>query len=222
MWKVTLKGLAAHKLRLVLTGLAIILGVAFVAGTYVLTDTINKTFTQLFAQTTRGVDVAVRTKATFSAQGNPQRAPMPATLVAAVRAVPGVAAAEGSVGGYAQFVGKAGKPVTTGGAPTLGVSMSSVPQFQSVTTLRDGRRPAGPGEVAVDAGTARKQGFGVGDRVKILFQGPPRTFTVVGIVGFGEADNLAGATLAGFDLATAQQVLNRTGSYDQIDADEAN
>src|SRR5947208_7248335 len=97
MWKVTLKGLAAHKLRLVVTGLAIILGVAFVAGTYVLTDTINKTFTQLFDQTTKGVDVAVRTKATFSGQGNQQRSPMPATLVQTIRAVPGVASAEGSV-----------------------------------------------------------------------------------------------------------------------------
>src|SRR5215212_3868151 len=141
MWKVTLKGLAAHKLRLVLTGLAIILGVAFVAGTYVLTDTINKTFTELFQQTTKGIDVAVRTKTTFSSQGAEQRAPMPATLVQQVRAVPGVATAEGSVGGYAQFVNRAGKPVTTGGAPTLGISMSTVPQLQSATVLREGRRP---------------------------------------------------------------------------------
>jgi putative ABC transport system permease protein len=217
MWKVTLKGLAAHKLRLVLTGLAIILGVAFVAGTYVLTDTINKTFTDLFKQTTKGIDVAVRTKATFSSQGNQQRAPMPAALLDQVKAVDGARTAEGSVGGYAQYLDKKGKPVNTGGAPTLGFSMSTVPELQSAATLREGRRPTGPGEVAVDASTARKAGFHVGDRVRILFQGPPRAFTIVGIVGFGQADNLAGATLAGFDLATAQQVLNRVGSYDEID-----
>ncbi|HEY8112801.1 MAG TPA: FtsX-like permease family protein [Actinomycetes bacterium] len=213
----TLRGLTAHKLRLALTALAIVLGVGFVAGTYVLTDTISKTFTQLFEQTTKGVDVAVRTRDTFSSEGNEQRAPMPATLLDTVTAVPGVAAAEGSVFGYAQFVGKDGKPVTTGGAPTLGVSLSTVPQLQAGATLREGRRPTGPGEVAVDAHTAKKQGFAVSDRVTILFQGAPGQFTISGILGFGPADNLAGATLAGFDLATAQRVLNRQGLYDEID-----
>ncbi|HEV8651906.1 MAG TPA: FtsX-like permease family protein [Actinomycetes bacterium] len=217
MWKATLKGLAAHKLRLALTALAIVLGVSFVAGTYVLTDTINRTFNDLFTQVTKGVDVAVRTKATFSAQGNEQRAPMPALLLDRVKAVPGVKAAEGSVSGYAQFIGKNGKPVTTGGAPTLGVSLSTTPELQAATTVRAGRLPSGPGEVAVDAHTASKQGFHVGDRVKLLFQGPPGEYTVSGILGFGQADNLAGATLAGFDLATAQQVLHREGVYDEID-----
>jgi putative ABC transport system permease protein len=218
MWKVALRGLASHKLRLTLTALAIVLGVGFVAGTFVLTDTIDRTFTDLFAQTTKGIDVAVRTKATFtSSQGGEQRAPMPAALLDQIRAVPGVAAADGSVAGYAQFVGTNGKPVTTGGAPTLGISLSTVPKLQSGTTLREGQRPSGSGEVAVDAHTAKKQGFHVGDRVKILFQGAPGEFTVSGIVGFGPADNLAGATLAGFDLATAQRVLNREGVFDEID-----
>jgi putative ABC transport system permease protein len=216
MWKVTLKGLLAHKLRLLLTMLAIVLGVGFVAGTYVLTDTINKTFTDLFRQTTKGVDVAVRTNTTFSAQGNEQRAPMPAAVRDQVAAVDGVQVAEGTVNGYAQFVGHNGKAVTTGGAPTLGVSLHTVPELQA-STVREGTLPREPGQVAVDAHTAHKQGFGVGDRVRILFQGAPRDFTVSGIVGFGNADGLAGATLAGFDLATAQQVLNRTGVYDEVD-----
>jgi len=217
MWRVTIKGLAAHKLRLALTALAIILGVGFVAGTFVLTDTINRTFTDLFTQTTKGVDVAVRTKATFSGQNGQQRAPMPAALLAQVKSVPGVKVAEGGVSGYAQFVGKNGDAVTTGGAPTLGVSLNTDPQLQAGATLRQGHRPSGPDQVAVDAHTANKQGFHVGDRIKILFQGTPGEFTVSGILGFGPADNLAGATLAGFDLATAQQVLNRQGLYDEID-----
>jgi len=217
MLKATLKGLAAHKLRMSLTALAIVLGVGFVAGTFVLTDTISKTFDNLFNQVTQGVDVAVRTNATFNAQGGQTRAPMPASVLDQVKGVQGVAAAEGSVNGYAQFIGKNGKPVTTGGAPTLGVSLSSVPQLQSATTLRSGTRPSGPDQVAIDAATAKKQGFKVGDRVKILFQGPPREFTVSGILGFGQADNLAGATLAGFQLQTAQQVLNRVGTYDEVD-----
>jgi putative ABC transport system permease protein len=218
MWKATLRGLVAHKLRLVLTALAIVLGVGFVAGTYVLTDTINKTFNDLFTQVAKGVDVSVRAKETFSSQGNQQRVLMPASVLDQVMAVQGVKAAEGNVQGYAQFVGKSGKPVTTGGAPTLGVSLSNTPELQAAATVRDGRQPTGPDEVAVDAHTASEQGFHVGDRVKLLFQGPPREFTVVGILGFGQADNLAGATLAGFDLPTAQRVLHREGVYDEIDA----
>src|SRR5215475_11915122 len=97
MWKVTLRGLASHKLRLALTAIAIILGVGFVAGTFVLTDTINRTFTNLFTQTTKGIDVAVRNKTTFSQQGSTQRAPMPAAVRDMVAAVPGVQVAEGSV-----------------------------------------------------------------------------------------------------------------------------
>jgi putative ABC transport system permease protein len=221
--KVILRGLLSHKLRFALTALAVVLGVAFVAGTFVLTDTINKTFTDLFEQTTKGVDVAVRNKANVSGQAGQQRAPLPAALVAKIKGddktkgIPGVLDAEGQVNGYAQFIGKNGKPVTTGGAPTLGISLSTVPQLQSGTTVREGTRPTGPTEVAIDAHTAKQQGFHVGDQVKILFQGPPRTFTVVGILGFGPADNLAGATLAGFDLLTAQQVLNRPAVYDEID-----
>jgi putative ABC transport system permease protein len=217
VWKVVFRGLSAHKLRLALTALAVVLGVGFVAGTFVLTDTINRTFTDLFQQTTKGVDVAVRTSTTFSENGNPQRAPMPASVLDQVQAVPGVLRAEGSVAGYAQFVGKDGKPVTTGGAPTVGVSLSTTPQLQAGATLREGARPTGSGQVAIDAHTAKQQGFHVGDRVRILLQGPPQEFTVTGILGFGQVDSLAGATLAGFDLATAQQVLNRRGLFDEID-----
>lgn len=217
MWKVTLKGLLAHKLRLALTGLAIVLGVGFVAGTYVLTDTINKTFTDLFTNVTKGTDVAVRSAEKFSSEGNEQRAPIPAAVRDRIAKVPGVRATDGSVFGYAQFVGKNGKPVTTGGAPTLGVSVSTTPELQGGTTLRQGRLPTGPGEVAVDANTAKKQNFKAGDQVKVLFQGAPAQFTVTGIIGFGQADNLAGATIAGFDVGTAQKVLNRPGAFDEID-----
>ncbi len=217
MWRVTVKGLAAHKLRLAMTALAIVLGVGFVSGTFVLTDTINRTFTELFTEVTKGTDVAVRTKTTFSSQGAEQRAPMPASVLDEIRDVPGVKAAEGSVSGYAQFIGKDGKPVNPGGAPTIGTSVSETPELRAGTKLRSGDWPHGPDEVVVDARTAEKQKFRVGDTVKILFQGAPGEYRVAGIIGFGSADNLGGATLAGFDLATAQQVLNRTGVYDEID-----
>src|SRR5919108_3690473 len=218
MLNATLKGLLAHKLRLAATALAIVLGVSFVAGTYVLTDTITATFDNLFKQVTQGVDVAVRSQETFGGFETGQtRDPLPETLLDQVKAIGGVKDAEGSVTGFAQMIGKDGKPVTTGGAPTLGVSVGESPEFTAGSTLRAGRRPSGPTEMVVDAKTAEDEGFQVGDRVKVLLQGPAQTFTVSGIIGFGEAANLGGATLAGFDVPTAQKVLNREGRFDEID-----
>ena len=218
MLKATWKGLLAHRLRLAGTALAIVLGVGFVAGTLVLTDTITATFDQLFKQVTRGIDVAVRSQETFGdARTGQTRDPMPASLLDQLRAVDGVKAAEGTVTGYAQFVGKDGRPVTTGGAPTLGISTAEHSPFTAGSQVRAGRLPRSPGEVVADAKTAEQEGFKVGDRVKVLLQGPAQTFTISGIIGFGEAENLAGATLAGFDLPTAQQVLNREGEFDEID-----
>jgi putative ABC transport system permease protein len=218
MRKATLKGLMAHKLRLAATALAIVLGVSFVSGTYVLTDTITASFDNLFKQVTEGIDVAVRSEETFGGfETGEVRDPMPASLLEQVRQVDGVRVAEGSVTGYAQLVGKDGKAVTTGGAPSLGVSFNQDTAFTAGSTIRAGRLPSGPSDVAIDAKTAEDTGYQPGDQVKVLFQGPARTFTVSGIIGFGEADNLGGARLVGFDLATAQEVLNREGRFDEID-----
>ena len=218
MRKATLKGLMAHKLRLAATALAIVLGVSFVSGTYVLTDTITASFDSLFKQVTQGIDVAVRSEETFGGFDTGEvRDPMPASLLERIQAVDGVRVAEGSVTGYAQLVGKDGKAVTTGGAPSLGVSFNQDTQFTAGSTVRSGRLPGGPTEMAIDAKTAEDTGYVVGDRAKVLFQGPARDYTVSGIIGFGEADNLGGARLVGFDLATAQEVMNREGRFDEID-----
>src|SRR5215207_1153887 len=218
MGKATLKGLMAHKLRLAATALAIVLGVSFVSGTYVLTDTITASFDSLFKQVTQGIDVAVRSEETFGGIDTGEvRDPMPASLLERIQAVDGVRVAEGSVTGYAQLVGKDGKALTTGGAPSLGVSFNQDTQFTAGSTVRSGRLPSGPTEMAIDAKTAEDTGYVVGDRAKVLFQGPARDFTVSGIIGFGEADNLGGARLVGFDLATAQEVMNREGRFDEID-----
>jgi putative ABC transport system permease protein len=218
MGKATLKGLMAHKLRLAATALAIVLGVSFVSGTYVLTDTITASFDSLFKQVTQGIDVAVRSEETFGGfETGEVRDPMPASLLERVKAVDGVRVAEGNVTGYAQLVGKDGKAVTTGGAPSLGVSFNQDTQFTAGSTVRSGRLPSGPTEMAIDAKTAEDTGYQVGDRAKVLFQGPARDFTVSGVIGFGEADNLGGARLVGFDLATAQEVMNREGRFDEID-----
>ena len=217
MFKVAVRGVLAHKLRLALTALSIVLGVGFVVGTYVLTDTIDRTFTDLFSQTTKGIDVAVRTSEAFTGEAGEQRAPVPAAVLDDVRAVPGVQVAEGSMVGYAQFVAKDGNPVTTGGAPTLGFSISEAPELREATSLRHGALPTHADDVVVDANTAEEHDFAIGDRVRILFQGSPAEFTISGIIGFGTADNLAGATLAGFTPDTAKRVLNRPDRFDEID-----
>src|SRR6266511_1840394 len=151
MWNATIKGLLSHKLRLALTALAIVLGVSFVSGTYVLTDTMNATFSQLFKDTTKGIDVVVQTKQTFASDQGDTRDPVPASLLQQIKSVDGVKVAEGSVNGFAQFIGKNGKAVTTGGAPTLGVSASEAPELNSNFTMRSGRIPAGPNEIDVVA-----------------------------------------------------------------------
>jgi putative ABC transport system permease protein len=212
VWRATIKGLVAHKLRLGLTALAVVLGVAFVAGTLVLTDTLGHTFDQLFSQVSKGVAVTVRAKSNF---GN-EHGRISDSLLPTIKSVEGVARADGIVQGYAQVVGSDGKAVATGGAPTFGVNWVNAPE--NPLTLRSGRAPNGPDEVAIDVGTAEKADLEVGDRVEILFLGPPRRFTLVGLTGFGNADNLAGATISAFDTATAQNVLDAKGKFDAIDA----
>jgi putative ABC transport system permease protein len=218
MWRVTVKGLLAHKLRLALTGLAIVLGVTFVSGTLVLTDTLSNTFTTLFGHIYQNVDFEVRGKAAFTAGvgGGVVRKPVPESLLASVRSVPGVTYAAGSVSGYAQFVTPAGKAVSNGEAPTLGLSYEPNPRL-SVLRLSAGSAPTTPDQVAMDQGTADKYHFRVGGPVRVLLAGSPQTFTISGIVQFGTADNLAGATLAAFDLPTAQTLFDKVGQFDAID-----
>jgi putative ABC transport system permease protein len=213
--RATLKGLLAHKLRLVLTALAVVLGVGFIAGTFVLTDTMNKTFDELFTQASQGIDVYVRSRQSFQGFAGEDRKPLPERLLEEVRTVEGVDVAIGSVSGYAQLLDKNGDAITTGGAPTIGASLSSE-SFGSVS-VRDGRLPQDDDEVAIDAVTARTHGFRVGDKIRVLLQGPARSFRLTGIIGFGEVDNLGGATLAGFDLDTAQRVLGKRGVFDSIE-----
>ena len=224
MWRTTIKGLLAHKVRLALTALAVVLGVGFVVGTYVLTDTINRAFDNLFQDIDRGVAVQVQSVPAFTANGpaggnnsqGGQGERVPASLLDMIRAVPGVRDAEGGLAGYAQLVGKDGKAITTGGAPTLGVSWVNDPQLSSLAIVQ-GHAPQASGEIAIDAGTARKHDFAVGDRVRVLLEGPPQEDTIVGVFRFGTADNLAGATLVGFDPASAQIALNGGGEFDEID-----
>lgn len=214
MLKSIARGLMARKLRLLLTALSIALGVAFVAGTFILTDTLNHTFDELFADTTQGIDAAVRAKSDFDTQPPP----VPEDLLGEVREIDGVEFAGGTVSGYAQLVDKDGEAIGSHGAgpPTIGLAWPEGFPSSSLV-IRAGRPPRADGEVVIDAASANEYGFAVGDDVEVLLQGPSETFTVVGITGFGDADNLAGATLAVFDLDTAQRVLDKKAELDAID-----
>ena len=128
--------------------------------------------------------------------------------------MPGVEVAEGSITGYAQYIGHDGKAISTGGAPTLGVSF--VPNQLSQLHLVEGVAPTTSHEVVMDLGTAQKFDFKVGERVRVLLQGPTQTFTITGLARFGTADNLAGATLAAFNVPTAQQLMGEVGQFDDI------
>ncbi|MPZ69266.1 MAG: FtsX-like permease family protein [Actinobacteria bacterium] len=218
MLKATLKSLMTHKLRLAMTALSIVLGVSFVAGTYVLSDTLNATFTNLFTDVYAGVDVNIRGAQEFESFEFDERPTLPESLLEEVRAVDGVLDAEGSVEGSAAFVDKDGEAIIPQGPPTIGFSWSGTGEEPTnPVKLREGGPPTSPTDVVMDANTAEEFDFEVGDQVGVIVEGPVREFTVSGIVGFGDADNLAGATLAVFELETAQELFDKVGVLDTID-----
>jgi putative ABC transport system permease protein len=220
--RAALKSLLARKLRLLLTAIAVVLGVGFTAGTFVLTDTALKSFDDLFGNVYRGTDVVVQARTAFEpgaaggggGGGGSDRKPIPQGVLPAVQAIPGVRGADGDIAGFAQIVDPVtGKVVQNGGAPTIGNSWDP-----DVTSLKvgPGAPPSGADQVAVDAGSAETHHLSVGQRIRVVTPTGTRTFTVSGIVRFGNADSLLGATLAIFDLPTAQQLFDRAGEFDFI------
>src|SRR3954454_21754295 len=168
MFRVAMRGLTAHKLRLLLTSLSIALGVAFVAGTFVLTDSMNTSLSKGYQDQYSGVDAVVRAPAAFAdSEATDQRQPLAASVLATVKGTPGVASAEGSVSGYALLTDKHGKAITREGAQTDGLSVHVDPALAGKTTVATGRMPQQAGEVAIDAGTAKSAGYKVGDKIGI-------------------------------------------------------
>ena len=221
MRKVTVSGLLARKLRLALTALAIVLGVTFVTGTLILGDTLNSTFNNLIGTAYQHVSFEIRGKAVLNesgaaaVQGTADRKPVPESIAPAVSHVPGVAFVHGSVQGYAQFLDRNGNAIGGGGGSTLGFSFDPNRQL-SPYRLVEGKAPTTADDVVMDKATATKHHFAVGDRVLMNLPNRPETFTITGIVTFGNDNNLAGVTLAGFDLQAAQNIFNSRGYYDTI------
>ena len=217
MWRATVKGLLGHKLRLALTVLAITIGVGFVAGSFVFTDTLSSVFDDLFSGTTAGTDVVVKP---IIETGNdfgfslPEK--IPAAVLDEIRAVDGVEEATGSLFWFVQLLDQNGEIARTTGPPTFGASWTDTNR-PGAFSLREGERPAGDGQVALDRKTAERLGFEIGDTVQIVIFGPPESFTLVGLAGFGEADNLGGAGFALFDVPTAQRIFGAGDAFDTID-----
>lgn len=217
---VALKGLAGRKLRAALTAVAIVLGVAMISGTYVLTDTIKSAFGTVFTQVYKNTDVVISGKSAIGTNSNSGALPpsFPDSLLGKVRALPGVAAADGGIGDYAYLVGRDGKVISGGGAPPLAFSVHpDGDQRFNPLELTSGGWPKGPRQIAIDAHTASKEGYAVGDTVGVIARGPVRPFTIVGIAKIGGVSSLGGATMAIFDFPTAQKLFHKEGKLDQID-----
>ncbi|WUI04573.1 ABC transporter permease [Spirillospora sp. NBC_00431] len=206
MLRTTLAGLRAHKLRLLLTAVAITLGVGFISGTFVLTDTMDKGVAKTFARSADKVDFAV-----LPDDGADKG--LSADTLRRVRAVPGVTDVHGMVKGDAALVGKDGKAV--GDFPTVGMS---VPSGRLLRYDFDrGRPPSGGGETVLDTELAKREGYTVGDVVTILDEkNRPHRFKVVGLVDFGIDQEASFRGGVGFDPATAMAMTGEK-TYEEID-----
>lgn len=204
MWRLTFANALAHRSRLALTWLAVALGVAFVAGSLVLTDTSSRLLDDQFRTTAAGVDLTVRTTAAFdSAMGvEVQRDPVPPAVVQRVARTRGVADATATASGPAQLQAR-GNSVNPGGATLLG-SWAAPPL--TAYRLRSGHAPQGPDDVVLDVATALASGVRLGDEVTVSATGS-RRLHVVGLTGVGERDGLANTAAVLVDLPTAQSLL---------------
>jgi putative ABC transport system permease protein len=220
MSRVALRGMLGRKLRVTLTAIAIVLGVAMVGGTYILTDTIKAAFATVFTQAYKNADAVITGKSAIGSNDNGQSSDtpsLPASLLASVQRLPGVAAASGSISDTAQLVGHNGKVISRGGAPGLAFSYAPSGQRFNPLSLASGNWPTASGDVDIDSATASKEGFSIGQDVGVIAHGGVQPFRIVGTVKFGGVSSLGGATMAIFALPTAQQIFHKQGQLDAID-----
>jgi putative ABC transport system permease protein len=223
MIRVALRGMAGRKLRAVLTAIAIVLGVAMMSGAYVLTDTIDKAFDTIFVESYAGTDAVVTGKeAGFSFEGESAQAPpIPEDTLERVRDIDGVEVATGSVQDFqTKLLKPDGEAIDTGGAPSFAFGIDTAPEYDRFNPLNlvEGRWPSGAGEVAVDEGVADEENLSVGDRIGVAGVGRAQEFEIVGIAKYGDLSTLGSATFAIFDVATAQELLEKEGQLDSIQA----
>jgi putative ABC transport system permease protein len=215
MRKVALRGLVARKLRLVLTALAVALGVTLIAGTYVFTDTINRSFDRIFTESNKGTDASITPRKTIDTSDNGGTQPtVPVSVLQKVRTEPGVQSAAGSVFDVGTVLGKDGKRIGKGGAPNFIASIADQPRFDAFT-IKQGRKPQNADEVTIDASTAKKQKLSLGDKLAVVATAPRKDYTVVGFTQIAGVDSFGGATVVDMQLREAQRMLGKNG-FDQI------
>jgi putative ABC transport system permease protein len=215
-----LKGLAGRKVRALLTALAVVIGVSMVSGTFVLTDTMKKAFDGIFTESYAGTDAVVsgRQLVDFSSGG---RATIPAGLLTKVKSLESVETASGSLidlqsnSNTAKLLDKKGQIIGREGE-TLGVGIDDSGRQFSPLKLKQGAWAHGDGEIVLDAGTASKQHFKVGDAIRVSGNGPAKPYTITGVATFGSVDSLGSASIAVFDLPTAQKLFEKQGQFDTI------
>jgi putative ABC transport system permease protein len=221
MLKLSLRDLRAHIGRYVLTFIAVAIGVAFIGGVNTLTDTITRTFDDLFADANEGTDAWVRGEGQFEADANfggqEQRPRIDESLADEIAQVSGVAATEAWVQGYTRVIDKDGDAFGNPdfGPPTFGASWGEVDDLNPFN-LSEGRAPEGPDEVVLDKATADSTDYQIGDTAGYQSPAGAGEATVVGIAKFGTADSPFGASFVMFDLATAEELLAEPGKVDGI------
>jgi putative ABC transport system permease protein len=215
MIRVAWRSLTAHKLRTVLTTLAILLGVAMIVGTYVLSDQIDRGFKNIFTDAYKGIDVTVTRKAKFTSQMSGSTEGLPQSLEQTVRGVDGVADAYGYVAGTGAIAVR-GKVVSTGGAPTL--FFSAVPPDMSNTTYVKGALPKLPGEVSIVQKLAQDKNLDVGSTLTVVTPGGSQQVRVSGVFTFASQSSLGGSTLIDGTLSDMQRWFGMQGRFSEIDA----
>lgn len=233
MLKVAIAGVMARKLRLLLTSVAVVLGVGFVASAFFLTDSMTGAFEDIFAETSQRVDVEVQTvayrdwiKATSQGQGayaanDLTKTGMSDADIEKIRAVPGVASAYGNVFEFgAQLLDAKGKPIgNTSGAPAFAAGYNERAEALTGVSFVRGRAPVGGEQIAIDTSTARKADLTVGDKVSVIAQGgrTVRSFTIAGIATLPGIESFGGATVSVFDEPTIQDLLAAPGRFSIVD-----
>ncbi|MFE6737115.1 ABC transporter permease [Streptomyces tubercidicus] len=223
MLRTALRNILAHKARLIMTALAVLLGVAFVSGTLVFGDTTANAFRKATVDSLKGVAVVVQTPEAAggedpdgpAAPGAKPASALDTALVHKIGALPGVASVRPTVDGRATVAGKDGLPVNTDRSrPNL--AGNYLPGKDSRTPLKEGRGPAAEDELALDAQTAEKGGYRIGDSVRFAIDGPALTKKLVGIVTTDDPRVNAGASLTLFDTGTAQRLFLHPGQFHEI------
>lgn len=216
MFTIALKSLLGHKLRMLLTAFSIIIGVSFVAGSYIFTDSMSKTFNSIFDDALGSIDVIVRPAQPADGFGS-FGLKIPADILETVRRVDGVDKIEGEIAGLAQLIGPDDMPIGGNGPPTLAFSWNQIDELSPLRiTANNGRPPENFGEIAIDINTAKANDLQLGDMVRVQALGPAERFEIVGLMNFGETDTLAGATLSTFSFEQAAELLGYDNEFSQI------